>query len=247
MFRNFFLTLLSISGLVACQQTIDIEKPISEIENPTSGSVVYTNDGLRLVATLSDNTGLLQYKWTINGIDSLNDVGADSTFSYIYIDGVPSKEKTWYLDELFTLSDTIFNGHYELRLSCIDIEGNESLKDTVVFQIRNSIDSQPPQFSVTGPQAADTLNFGQGFSISGSTYDTQSLVYSDIYVGRTNGSDTILYFEFPNPIDNTVDYNSIGWYLQVDSTWTKGAYHLSITSWDNYSGVSHMIPFHVFY
>ena len=234
-------------GLNACQQTTDIERPEVVIENPTSGGSVTTNDDLRLVATLTDNNGLLQYKLTINGIDSLNDVGADSTFSLIYVGGIPDKAKAWYLDELIELSDTTFNGYYEARLTCVDIEGNQALQDTVLFRIVNSIDSQPPQFNVTGPAVSDTLGFGQGFSIAGSTTDSQSLIYSDIYVGRTNDSDTILYFAFRNPIDNAIDYNSIGWYFQVDSTWNQGAYHLYITSWDNYSGVSHEIPFYVFY
>lgn len=234
-------------GLGACQESSDFEKPIAVIESPETSETVTTDDNLRLVATLTDNTGLLQFKLTINGVDSLNDVGADSTFSYIYVDGVPDKAKAWYLDEIIELADSTFNGYYEVRLSCIDIEGNESLKDTVVFKIRNSIDSEPPQFNVTGPTPSDTLTIGQGFSIAGATTDSQSLIYSDIYVGRTNGSDTILYFEFPNPIDNTIDYNSIGWFFPVDSTWSKGAYRMYITAWDNYSGVSHEIPFYVSY
>ena len=231
----------------ACNEIVDAERPIIDVELPTQNDIVITNDGLRIVATLSDDTGLLQYKVIFDGIDSENGIGSDSTSSFIMIDGVPNKDKAIYLDQVFPLSDTTFNGSYQIVLACIDIEGNESLKDTVQFTIRNSNDSEPPQFDVTGPTPGDTLGIGNGFSILGSTSDSQSLIYSDIYVGQVGGGDTILFFGFPAIQNNTVNYNNIGWYFQVDSSWTPGDYHMYIKSWDNYSGASHEIPFHVSY
>lgn len=241
----FFL--LAAVAFTACNEVIDTERPTIEIDLPQGGDAVYTNDGLRIVATLTDDTGLLQYKVVLNGIDSLNDVGADSTISFIMVEGVPNNEKAIYLDETFALGDTTFNGSYQLTMACIDVEGNESIRDTVNFTIRNSNDSEPPQFNVLGPTPNDTLNYGNGFSILGSTTDSQLLMYSTIYVGTKSGSDTILYFRFTNIENNIVDFSSIGWYFQVDSSWAQGAYHMYTTSWDDYSGVSNEIPFHVSY
>lgn len=230
---------------VACQEEKDLEIPAVRIDLPGSGDVVTTGDGLRLVATLTDNNGLLQYKLTINGIDSVNGVAADSTISMVYVEGIPDENRSYFIDEVIPLADSTFNGYYQATLECIDVEGNLSLRDTVNFFIRNSIDSEPPVFNVIGPVSGDTLTIGEGFSITGSTSDSQSLIYSDIYVGTTDGVNAVLEFEFGNIVDNTVDYNSIGWYLPVDSTWVEGSYHMFITSWDNYSGVSYEVPFYV--
>ncbi len=222
---------------------VDIERPTVEIEKPGGADVVFTADGIRLVATLKDNTGLLQYKLTVNGIDSLNDVGADSTFSEIYIDGIEA-EKSFFLDQTIALPNSTFNGQYRAVLTCLDIEGNESLSDTADFEIDNSIDAEMPVFNVTGPTPDDTLVFGQGFQLGGQVTDSQNLIFSDIVVGRTDDSQIIYEFEFPIIQDNTVNYDH---WLQVDSTWTNGAYQVYYTAWDNYSGVSHTIPFHVSY
>lgn len=242
------LKYLAIAAIFAgCNQTSDTEKPTVEIESPSSGEVVTTNNNLRLVATLSDDTGLLQYKLTISGIDSLNGVGADSTFHLIYVEGGLNETKGIFLDETIVLADSTFNGEYYATLTAIDIEGNEAIRDTVKFRIQNSIDSEVPVFNVGGPVAGDTLNFGEGFSVTGSVTDSQSLIFADIYVGRTDRSFELVYFGFGNVQNSIVDYGSVGWFFQVDSTWSQGAYHMYFTAWDNYSGISHEIPFHVAY
>ena len=240
------LILLTIF-VVSCEPDADTELPIATIDLPQSNDAVLTADGLRLVASFLDNTGLLQYKLVIDGIDELNDVGADSTLSLIYIEGIPNEEKAFYLDELVGLDENTFNGQMRGILSCIDIEGNESAKDTVDFEIVNSIDSDSPVFTTTGPIAGDTLGFGEGFSVGGDVSDTQSLIYSDIYIGRSDSPDTILSFQFTVIQNNAVDYGGIGWYFQVDSAWSQGDYQMHITAWDNYSGVSSTIPFYVSY
>lgn len=244
--RTLWLAALLAALFIGCQEDADIEKPTVAIEMPSADQLITTDEGLRLVATLADNEALLQYKIILSGIDSLNDVGADSTLSLIYIAGIPNKERTFYLDQLLQLPSSTFNGHYQLTLACIDAEGNESLRDTVLFRIQNSIDSEPPTFNVSGINSGDTLGFGQGFSPAGAITDSQSLIFASIYVGRTNGSFALVEFEFPNVVDNTVSIDNI-WYFQVDSTWSKGDYHMYFTAWDNYSGVSHSIPFHVNY
>jgi hypothetical protein len=230
----------------ACQEIDDNENPEVTIESPLEGEIVTTDSNLRLVATLTDNTGLIQYKITINGIDSLNGIGVDSTLSVIYIDGVPDKVETFYLDQLIELDDTTFNGHYELTLSTVDVEGNESLRDTVLFQIKNSIDSESPVISAGGP-TTDTLFFGNGFSPNGVITDSQSLIYATVYIGKVNGSDTLHSFEFPVIQNNEVSFDSGQAFWQVDSTWVQGEYHIYYTAWDNYSGVSKSIPFYVKY
>ena len=240
----YFLTLAAV--FIGCQESVDVEKPTVIIELPAENGIVTTNDNLRLVATLSDNTGLLQYKMTLKGIDELNDIGADSTYSIIYIDGFSDRPKTLFFDEVYELADSTFNGFYRLTLSCIDVEGNESIRDTVEFQIQNSIDSESPIFNVGGPNR-DTLTIGNGFSPTGIITDSQSLIYASIYIGRTDGSDTLHWFDFPSIENNEVSFETgQGWYV-VDSTWTQGSYHLYFTAWDNYSGVSHEIPFQVKY
>jgi len=233
--------------IVGCKVIDDSEKPEVIIESPLTGEIVTTDSNLRLVATLSDNTGLLQYKLTLNGIDSMNDVGRDSTFSIILIEGVSDKVQTFYLDKLIELDDTTFNGHYQLTISCVDIEGNESIRDTVLFQIKNSIDSEPPIINVGGP-TKDTMKLGQGFVLSGTITDSQSLIFSDLYIGRTDLSDTALFVTFPWIHNNIIDYtNDWSNWIQVDSTWSQGQYHAYYTAWDNYSGVSKSIPFYVKY
>lgn len=241
---RYLLPLLAATVLFSCRpEEVDIERPTAQIEIPGLGDVVFTADGLRLVATLKDNTGLLQYKLTLNGLDSLNGVGADSTLTHIQINGT-EESKGWFLDEVIPLPETTFNGQYQLILTCLDIEGNESLKDTVNFEIVNSTDPDAPVFNVAGPTPDDTLSIGQGFQLSGEITDQQSLIFADIEVSRTDGAQAIYEFEF-----SVIQNNSVGFdlYLQVDSTWTQGAYQVYYTAWDNYSGISHSIPFHVLY
>ncbi|MGB1316819.1 MAG: hypothetical protein ACPG5W_01365, partial [Flavobacteriales bacterium] len=104
-----------------------------------------------------------------------------------------------------------------------------------------------PVFDVAGP-TADTLRFGQGFALSGSVTDSQDLIFSDIFIGRSDFSDTIQFVTFPWISNNLLDYtNQFSWYFQVDSAWVQGQYHIRYTAWDNYSGVSHEIPFYVSY
>lgn len=246
MIKQLFKFLIVATVFVGCNVETDNERPTVEIENPTNGGVVTTNDDLRLVATILDNTGLLQYKLTIAGIDSLNDVGADSTFSLIHVESITNGTSGIFLDELVSLDDDVFNGEYFATLTAIDIEGNEALRDTVKFKIENSNDSEPPVFNVGGVTAGDTLNFGEGVGVTGEVTDP-SLIYADIYVGRTDGSFELVSFGFGGVQDNTVNYGGVGWYFEVDSTWSQGAYHMYFTAWDNYSGVSHEIPFHVSY
>ena len=244
---KFLFPLLIVTIFTSCKKEIDTDNPVASIDNPVFGEAIYTNDGLRLVATLTDNTGLLQYKLTLNGIDSLNDVGADSTISMIFVEGVPDENKAFYIDEVISLNDSTFNGHYQMTLACIDIEGNESLRDTVNFEIRNSNDYQPPELVVSGPSVGDTLGFGQGFWVGGKISDSQHLIFTDIYIGRTDGSHTVLEFGFSNINENMVDLGAIGWWFAVDSTWANGDYHIYCTAWDNYSGVSASVPFYVSY
>ncbi len=226
----------------------DSERPVVSIESPQNGDVVTTDNGIPLRAVLTDNTGLLQYKIVISGIDSLNGIGADSTFSTILIDGIPGKPKSFIIDHTIALDENTFNGFYQLTLTCVDVEGNEALRDTVLFQISNSIDSQPPVIDVNSMVLPDTLRFGEGFVLSGTVSDESALIFSDIFIGRTNFSDTVRYTDFPWISNNLVDYtNEFTWWHQVDSTWSQGAYHIYYTAWDNYSGVSHAIPFYVKY
>ena len=230
-----------------CNQTTDNEKPTVEIESPSAGETVTTNSDLRLVATLSDDSGLLQYKLTISGIDSLNGITTDSTSRYIHVEGVGNGTKAIFIDQTIPLADSTFNGNYFVTLTAIDIEGNEAIRDTVRFKIQNSIDSEPAIFNVAGPTPGDTLNFGEGFSVTGSATDSQGLIFADIYVGRTDQSFELVYFGFSGVQNNEVNFGNVGWYFEVDSTWSQGDYHMYFTAWDNYSGVSHEIPFHVSY
>ena len=240
-------SLLVIAALAsACNTETDSERPTVDLESPADGEVVTTDSDLRLVATILDNTGLLQYKFTVAGIDSLNDVGADSTFSYIHVESIANGTSGIFLDELIPLDDNVFNGEYFATLTAIDVEGNEAFRDTVKFSIQNSIDSEPPVFNVGGVVAGDTLNFGEGVAVIGEVTDP-SLIFADIYVGRIDGSFELVSFGFSGVENNTVNYGGVGWYFEVDSTWSQGAYHMYFTAWDNYSGVSQEIPFHVSY
>jgi len=248
--RHTFIYLILSILAVGCIELDDKDKPVVLIDSPLDGDVITTDAGLRLLATLTDNTGLLQYKIVITGIDSLNDVGADSTFSITLIHGISDKPETFLLDYLIALDDTTFNGHYQLTLSCVDVEGNEAVRDTVLFRIKNSIDHEPPiiTVSVDGMNAGDTLTFGQIISPRGFITDSQSLIYADIFIGRANFSDTVRYNAFTWIENNNIDFtNNYLWWHNVDSTWSQGAYHIYYTAWDNYSGVSHTIPFYVKY
>jgi hypothetical protein len=165
--KRFLYSLILSFVAVSCTEINDTDKPVVVIESPQNGDVIDTDFGLHLLATLTDNTGLLQYKIVISGIDSLNDVGSDSTLSIILINGISDKPKSFLLDYLVTLNDTTFNGYYQLTLACVDIEGNEAFRDTVLFRIKNSTDHIPPVIDVASVAIDDTLRFGQGFTLSG--------------------------------------------------------------------------------
>ncbi len=242
---SFFVLFVILAS--SCEKVTDTELPVAIIDNPSENASIFTDDNLRVVASLSDNTGLLQYKLTINGIDSLNDLAIDSTLSMILIDAIHDEEKAFYLDQTIDLDDNTFNGHFQMVLSTLDVEGNESIKDTVRFEIVNSTDSEPPVFNVTGPTAGDTLGIGNGFLTLGNVSDDQNLTYSEIFIGPTDFSDTIRFVTFPWISDNMVNYDDFTWWHSVDSTWSQGAYHIYFTAWDDVSGVSHSIPFYVSY
>ncbi|MFC2176080.1 hypothetical protein ACFLR1_03830 [Bacteroidota bacterium] len=242
----FYLTLLCVT-FGSCKPELDVELPVCKLELPEINDTVYTEDNLRLVASFSDNSGLLQYKLVLEGIDELNGIAADSVLSLIVVGDIPKDLKAFYLDEWVALSNSTFNGNMRAILSCLDTEGNESEKDTVDFSIRNSIDAIPPVINVSGPVNGSTIAFGQGFSTYGTVTDDQNLRYSDFYIGRTDYSDTILFKAFSSNTNNIVDYTTLGWWSQVDSSWSQGDYMMYLTAWDNYSGVSQTIPFHVSY
>lgn len=246
--RELSLLALIVGLLTSCIEERDSEKPVVSIISPSQNEIVYTADDLHILAELSDNRGILQYKIVLSGIDSLNDIAADTTYSVIYIDAIQDNAAQHSFDLTLDLPDSTFNGHYQLTMACVDVEGNQSYSDTVLLEIRNSFDSQPPVFNVTGPVPYDTLGFGEGFVLGGTVSDDMSLNYSEIFIGRTNFSDTVSYVSFPWITDNQVDYTNVfNWWNQVDSTWSQGAYHVYYTAWDNYSGVSHSIPFYVKY
>lgn len=244
------LILLSFPAFLwGCQQTVDTERPTVAINSPLEGAIIYTADSIQLAATLIDNSGLLQYKLVLVGIDSLNDIGADSTYSVILVEAVPKESRLYDLSMNIPLPTTTFNGGYRLTLTCVDVEGNEALRDTVSFVIRNSNDFVPPVINAGGP-TSDTLGFGQGFSPNGTITDETALTYATIYIGRKNPTktaDTLYWFKFPFIQNNEVSFNSGQSFWQVDSTWAQGAYRVSYTAWDNYSGVSSDIPFYVKY
>lgn len=242
------ILLIALFGLVftSCNEVVDEEKPNSVIDFPSQNEVVTTNDNLRLVATLTDDTGLLQYKLTLDGVDSENGISADSTISFIIVDGIEGNEKALYLDETFELPDSTFNGTYLLTLACVDIDGKQSVTDTVIFTIRNSIDFTPPIINVGGP-TRDTMTIGNGFTPFGEITDERDLTYATIYIGRTDNSDTIHSFDFPVIENNLVSFATGQTFWVVDSTWSQGDYHLYCTAWDGYSGVSASVPFHVSY
>ncbi|MBI1286089.1 MAG: DUF4625 domain-containing protein [Flavobacteriales bacterium] len=243
--RWFFLVVL-IPFAIGCNTTDDTEKPTVVVYSPQEDGAVYTNDGLRVRADLSDNTGVLQYKITLNGIDSLNDIAADSTYSITYIDAIPGKPTDYNYDQTLDLPASTFNGHYQFTMACVDVEGNESIRDTVLFEIKNSADSVPPTFNVTGPTPYDTLGYGQGFLLGGIITDAEELTYSELFVGTVNFSDTMIYVPYPVIVDNAITYDGT-WWVPIDSTWTQGSYHVYYTAWDKYSGVSYSIPFYVKY
>jgi len=246
--RNALLFAVSVFILSACNEVDDVDRPTAQIVMPADNDQVWTADGVHISANLSDDMGLLQYKVVIRGIDSLNGLAADSTFALTIIDGIDGKPKEHYLDFTIALGDSCFNAYYLLTLTCLDAQGNEAYRDTVRFQLKNSTDPVPPVFNVTGPTPDDTLHVGDGFVLGGTVTDAYDLVYSDIFIGRTNYSDTVTYVTFPWVIDNTIDYTNVfNWWYPVDSTWTEGAYHVYYTARDNHSIVSHTIPFYVFH
>lgn len=228
----FFLTALFIS---ACREDVDTERPVVSILSPMDGETVTTSPGLLINALLTDNEGLLQYKLILEGIKELNGIAKDTTLRIIHIDGLSGAE--FVLDELVELPDSTFNGQYRVILWCLDTDGNESYADTVNVRVVNILDSIPPAFDVQG-YPEDTLRLGQGFALAGSVTDETSLNYVTLKISNTDGSKTLLDFQFPNIIDNTVNLEGFGGYFLMDSSWTDGTYSIYITAWDDYSGVT---------
>lgn len=228
--------------LTSCSDGFDLERPVCELLSPLNGQTVTTADGIPLTVRFTDNGNLLQYKIRIEGIDSLNGIAKDTVLRLIIIKGLSGGEVL--LDEMFPLPASTFNGHYRLIVSCIDDDGNESYPDTASIRVTNSLDSIAPLF-VVGGLPTDTLRLGQGFTLAGSVTDETSLNYVTIRIANVTGSYTVLSFQFPNIIDNTVDLNGFGGYLMVDSTWTDGRYSVHIEAWDNYHGVSNTSYFQV--
>jgi hypothetical protein len=244
--KVFFALSFVLVVASGCNTQTDSEIPVAEFDLPDNGDVVTTAEGLRLVATLTDNTGILQYKLTISGIDELNGITSDSTISRVFVEGLSDNPKAVYIDEIIPLPDSTFSGNYRSVLECIDVEGNRSIRDTVVYTIQNSNDTELPQINVGGPNE-DTLTIGNGFSPTGQITDNLNLIYATIYIGRVDGSDTLHWFRFPNIQDNLVSFATGQTFWVVDSTWSQGDYHIYCTAWDDYSGTSASIPFHVSY
>lgn len=244
--RPLAILCIIATTFTSCIMEDDTERPSVSVIAPESGNVLFTDDGLRVLAEMTDNRGVLQYKLVLAGIDSLNDVAADSAYQTTFIDAA-NERSVFSLDEVIPLPAYTYNGHYRLVLTCVDVEGNESLADTVSFVIKNNADMQPPVFDLGGVEPNDTLGFAAGLSPSGNVTDELNLTFVTYYIGTTDRSDTVVYFEFPAIQNNTVAIGDIGWFFQVDSSWAQGSYQIYATGWDGYSGVSSYIPFHVKY
>lgn len=228
----------------ACSDGFDMERPTAKLISPANGQTVSTAHGIQLSVLFTDNGNLLQYKMRLEGIDSLNRITKDTTYSLVFIEGISGSE--FNLSQTIPLPNSTFNGFYRIIVSCIDDDGNESLPDTSSVRIVNSLDSIPPVFGIEGiPSPSDTLKIGMGFVLGGIISDETSLNLVTVKIANTNGSFTRHEFQFPSIIDNNVDLTGIGWWFPVDSNWTAGTYSAYFTAWDNFSGVDTTFLFQV--
>lgn len=239
------ILLLALLAGAGCNEEIDLERPTATILSPSNGATITTAQGIVLSALFEDNGELLQYKVLLEGIDSLNGIMKDTTLRWIRIEGLSGA--SFNLNEIIALPDSTFNGFYRLLLSCIDSEGNQAYNDTVVVRVVNSLDSIAPVITVNGPVVGDTLGIGQGFWLGGMVTDEAALNRVTVFVGRINRSQAIVAVNLEPIVNNAVNLDALGWYFSIDSTWTKGAYEVYFTAWDNHSGASFSIPFHVNY
>jgi hypothetical protein len=244
LFRSVLLV-IAFGVMVGCEEEQDTERPTASLLTPLNGATVATDQGIIFRALFEDNGQLLQYKVLLEGIDSLNGIAKDTAIRWIEIGGLSGA--AYELNDTIALPASMFNGHYRLLVTCVDSDGNQAYNDTIAIRVVNVADTIVPVFSVSGPTVGDTLGIGEGFPLLGQITDETSLNYVTVFIGRTNRSLTKHEFDFPIVLDNTVNLNDIGWYFPIDSTWTKGAYEVYITAWDDHNGVEFSIPFHINY
>lgn len=224
-FKTFVILALCVAGFAACTEETDIEKPVTNIISPVSGDTLFTDEGLRLVATLEDDGELNQYKLSLVGNDSLNGLIADSAISRIFVDDLGADEI--YIERVFDIPDTIMNGHYKLSMSVLDQAGNESIADTSEFFFQNKNDTVFPTFLDT--VIFDTISeLRGGLAVNIDVWDDH-LVYVKLVVTHEDGVTIIAEEEWNNVNYSLVSMNQ--WY-PYQETWPEGDFIIYVVAVD---------------
>ena len=238
--RNVFIIFISMFCMLVlgCVEEADLEKPGTQIIYPAEGDTLFTDEELRLVATLEDNGALNQYRLQLDGIDELNGLLADSAISRIFVDDLASDE--FYIERVFDIPDTLMNGHYSMSMSAIDVAGNESVADTVDFFFKNRLDTVQPVFIDT--VFRDTLQVSNnGIWINVDIYDDQ-VVYCRLTITHEESG---FYIGGNEWVDfNYAWVNIDHWYPYTDD-WPEGdfVYLIEVIDQFGYYSYSNSIYF----
>ena len=223
-----FIPLILLCLIIAgCIKESDLQSPATRILHPTDGDTLFTDEELRLVATLEDNGALNQYRLTLDGNDELNGFTADSAISLLFIDDLAEDE--FYIERVFDIPDTLMNGHYILAMKALDQAGNESEADSVAFFFKNRNDTVQPTFVDT--VIFDTINVVRGGLMVNIDVFDDELVYCKLTVKHEDGTTLIYENEW---IDVYYNWVTMMQWIAYEETRPEGNFIYHVLAIDRY-------------
>lgn len=224
---RIFPWLIVAAFFAGCEKEEDTTIPTTIIEKPVMGDRVSAADGIKVVATISDDFLVSQYKISFSGIDSLNGRVADSTISDIHV--FDAGQSRTYVEHTFDIPDSAMHANYLLTMVALDDSGNESEVDSVSFFLHNPLDLEEISFIDT--VAFDTVEaFRNGIAINIDVFD-DALTNIFLTVGTTNGEHVISTGEW---LDINSSWQEVNQWILWDDNWVEGDYSAHVTAWDRY-------------
>ena len=211
---------------IGCMEKTDLEKPVTEILFPAQGDTLFTDEELRLVATLDDNGSLNQYRLSLVGNDERNGLIADSAISRVFVDNLAEDE--FYIERVFDIPDTLMNGHYHLTMSALDLAGNQSEADSVEFFFKNRNDTIQPTFLDTA--VFDTITADRGGLMVNVDVLDDELVYCKLTVTHENGT----VMQVNEWLDVYYNLVIVQQWIPYDESWEEGNITYNVVAVDKY-------------
>jgi hypothetical protein len=151
------IAIVSLIGTATGAQAADASAPSVTVTAPVAGATV--SGTVTLAATASDNVGVTQTKWYVDGAE----VGWDGSAPW---------QVSWN-------SASVANGQHSIFAKAADAAGNWGTSATVTFTVSNGSTGSAPTVTVTAPVAGATVSGTVTLAATASVGVTQTKWYVD--------------------------------------------------------------------